>query len=95
MAKFKLKEATWKIRDMEVTVRELSQKEANQFSAAVVEDKGRGPATIASLGCIDPKMTEEEWSEESPLVLNEIVTKIIELSGMAKKDETESSVVKH
>lgn len=89
MSRFPLKEKTLKIRDMDVRVRELTRGERNQFQAAVAEDRNRGPAIMASLGTIDPKMTEEEANGEPADVIEQIDTVIMELSGMkvgGKKD---------
>lgn len=82
MARFKLKETTLTIRDMEVRVRELTQSERNAFTEAATKDKFLLPATLASLGVTEPKMTVEEWSEEPSAVVEEIVNAVMKLSGM-------------
>lgn len=86
MSKFKLKEVTLTIRDMEVRVRELTQKERNDFVHRAADDRFRGPAILASLGCVDPQMTEEEWADEPSEVVEAVVSQVMELSGMKKKE---------
>lgn len=85
MSRFKLKEATLTIRDTEVRVRELTQAERSEWYAAVVADKHRGAPLIASMGTVDPPMTEAEAAAEPGEVVEEIVEKIMELSGMRQK----------
>ena len=84
MSRFKLKEATLPIRGTDVRVRELTQGERSDWSAATVADKKRGARLIASMGTIDPPMTEDEAAAEPGEVIEEIVEKIMELSGMGK-----------
>lgn len=85
MSKFKLKETALTIRDMEVRVRELTQKERHEFSDRASVDKFLGPAIIAELGVVDPKQTAEEWNEEPAEVVEAVVDVIMELSSMNKK----------
>lgn len=85
MSRFKLKEATLTIRDTDVRVRELTQGERSAWSAATIADKSRATNLIASMGTVDPPMTEEEAAAEPGAVIEEIVEKIMELSAMGKK----------
>lgn len=85
MSKFQLKESTLRIRDMDVRVRELTQKERSEFGSRAATDRYRGPPVLASLGAIEPKLTEEEWAEEPAEVVEAVVDEIMELSGMSKK----------
>lgn len=70
------------IRDTEVRVRELTQAERTKFVNA---EKFSMPPLVASMGTIEPKMTAEEAADEPAEVIEEIVAKILELSGMNKK----------
>lgn len=87
MSRFVLKEKTFKIRDMEVTVRELTQKQRNEFTTKVNEDRFQGPAILASLGTVSPAMTVDEAAEEPAEVIEEIVAEIMALSGMGKQQK--------
>jgi hypothetical protein len=85
MSRFKLKEATLTIRDTEVRVRELTQAQRGEWFAATVADKRRAAPLIASMGTVDPQMTEEEAAAEPGEVIEEIVEKIMEISGLRQK----------
>ena len=85
MSRFALKEATLTIRDTQVRVRELTQAQRSAWSAATTADKTRGATLIASMGTVDPPMTEEEAAAEPGEVIEEIVEKIMELSAMGRK----------
>lgn len=85
MSRFPLKEATLTIRDAQVRVRELTHAERSEWSSATVVDKSRAIRLMASLGTVDPKMTEDEAAAEPGEVIEEIVENIMELSGMKKK----------
>lgn len=92
MAKFKLKEAVVRVRDMDVKVRELTQAERNGFITAVGVDRLCGPAMLMSSGSVDPHWTFEDAVEEPADVVEQIVDKIMELSGMARnKKELEKT----
>lgn len=84
MSKFKLRQESLQIRDMEVTVRELSHGERNKFLEAFSTDKHTATSLVASMGCINPKMTIEEAAEEPGDVLEQIVDKILVLSHLKK-----------
>lgn len=86
MSKFALKETMLSIRDAQVRVRELTQGERTRMAEAVTVDKFRGPAMVVSLGCIDPKFTEEEAANESAEVISTISAEIMKLSGMGGDD---------
>jgi hypothetical protein len=85
MSRFTLKEATLTIRDSQVRVRELTHAERSAWSVATVADKSRAVRLMASLGTVDPAMTEDEAAAEPGEVIEDIVEKIMELSGMTKK----------
>lgn len=93
MIMFKLKEATIKVRDQDVTVRELTQSERTRFVKEASEDRYRAPALIASLGLVNPKMTEEEVGQQPAEVIEEIVSEIMILSGLKKRDEEKDKEV--
>jgi hypothetical protein len=85
MSRFPLKEATLTIRDTEVRVRELTHAQRSEWSAATSVDSRRGAPLIASMGTVDPPMTENEATAEPGEVIGEIVEKIMEISGMRQK----------
>lgn len=87
MSRFTLKEATVPIRDTDVRVRELTQGERSAWSAAISVDKTRSGSLMASMGTVEPKMTEEEAAAEPGEVIEAIVDKILELSGLKKKKD--------
>lgn len=92
MSKFKLKETSLTIRDTEVRVRELTQKERRELSDRIDADKFMGPAIIAELGVLDPKMTAVEWHDESPEVLQLLTDEIMKLSQMNSKTDKDGKV---
>lgn len=86
MSRFALKESTLTIREQSVRVRELTQGERSELVKVVTEDKFRGPAFLVSVGCIDPKFSEEEARQEPADVIKEIADTIRDLSGMGDKE---------
>lgn len=94
MTRFKLKEHSFKIRDMDVTVREMTQTERLDFQKANAEDIRKGPALLAAIGCTEPKMSPEEWQEESAAVVAEVVDNIMVLCGMKAKVGVEDDAAK-
>lgn len=84
MSIFPLKEATITYEGTPIRLRELTQGDRSTFSAAVKADPLRGPAVMASLACVDPILTEEEATAEPAGVIDAIVEKALELSGMRK-----------
>lgn len=89
MSRFKLKETTITVRDEKVTVRELTQAERVQWVKAGNEDKFRGPGLLVSLGCVDPKLTEEEANTLPTEVVSTISTAVMKISGFIKEVEKE------
>lgn len=87
MIKFSLKETTIKVRDQDVRIRELTHKERTDYIKNGTEDKFRLPAMLASLGVIDPKMTEEEWQEEPADVLDILSQEVAKMSGLGSKKD--------
>ena len=84
MSRFPLKEEIIAVRGTDVRVRELTHAERNQFTKA---DKFSIAALVASMGTLDPKMTAEQAADEPAEVLEQIVERILELSGMRKKHD--------
>lgn len=91
MSKFKLKEADLTIDDQVVKVRALTQRERVEvIKTMVAEDKKMdGPILLASLGLIEPKLTVKELEEEPAEAVELIANKVMELSGMLKKEKPE------
>jgi hypothetical protein len=85
MSRFTFKEGTLTIRGTEVRVRELTQAQRGEWFAATNADKRRAAPLIASMGTVDPPMTEDEAAAEPGEAIEEIVEKIMELSGMRIK----------
>jgi hypothetical protein len=88
--KFMLKEATMEVREQTVRVRELTHSERLQWVRAISEDKFRGPQLLVSLGSLEPKFSEEEAGDLPSDVVQAIVDKVLNLSGLDKKGTTDS-----
>lgn len=94
----------WKYRTEDVTVGENTQRvrgmtagERHQFANAskdVKEGKRLAtdlPVMIAGFGCIEPPATKEEVEAMPSDLLNAVVDKIMEFSGMGKGDEKKAA----
>ncbi len=88
--KFELKIKKITVREQEFTVRELTHKERTQFVQDATADRYRGPALLCSIGCAEPKATEEEAGEWPADVTQEVASAIMELSGMNSKSKEEN-----
>lgn len=89
MGKFTVKETSINVRGIDVKIRELTHKERTDYIKGA-EDKYSLPSRLVALGAVDPKMSEDDWSEEPAEVLDVLSSKIAELSGLgAKKATTE------
>jgi hypothetical protein len=85
--RFALKETTVTVRGEELRVREITHAERLQWVRTIQEDKFRGPGLLVSFGALDPKFSEEEAGELPNDVVTALVDKIMEISGLAGKEE--------
>jgi hypothetical protein len=89
--KFKLKEATITVRDEQITVRELTHGQRSEWVKVAEADRYNGPLMLVSLGCVAPTFTKEEALELPSDVVETIVAKVLEISGMGPKKDTKKS----
>lgn len=88
MSNWTLKETTIPVRGKDVKIRELTHKERTAYIKEGGADKFRLPAMMASLGSLDPKMTEADWTEEPADIIDIVSQAVGELSGLVGKVTT-------
>lgn len=87
MSRFAFREKTLEIREQSVKIRELSADQRNEFLEARQADPKLGGSVLLAHGCVEPKMTAEEWATEPPAVREELIEEISALSVRRKPVE--------
>lgn len=77
-----LREEVLELRGVKFTVRELTSKRKAQWGAMVVADRHGAQYSLASILCVDPPLTLQQWEEMPSEVTDAIADCGLRLSGM-------------
>jgi hypothetical protein len=86
---FPLTTSSITVRERKMTCRELTHGERSAIAKIISDDKFRGPALFAAMGCIEPKFSEDDAADMPADVVNDVAREVMRLSGLLR-DETKN-----